>query len=126
MGRVMRRQLLALVGAAGLLIGVVPVTMAADWATFGSPTVESSFETGVRFSQPVTVSQAPARAELLLTIADALGPTVINVPNPPTSGAGTLTHLLDAAKDHMLPNTTMVARWRLVSAADPADVALGP
>jgi hypothetical protein len=122
----MRRQLLALVAAAGLLVGVVPVTMAADWATFGSPTVESSFETGVRFSQPVTVSQAAARAELLLTTADALGATVINVSNPPTSGASTLTHLLDPAEGHMLPNTKLVARWRLVSADDPTDVALGP
>ena len=50
MGRVMRRRLLALVaGGAASLVGVVPVTIGAPTGpTFGTPTAESSFETGVR------------------------------------------------------------------------------
>ena len=51
----------------------------------------SSFTTGVEFSQPVTLEKPPARVELLLTSADAIGPTVFVVPNPPAAGSATLT-----------------------------------
>ena len=122
----MRRRALALLAAGGLLLGLAPVTTAATWADFGNPTATSSFETGVTFSQPVTVSKPVTRVELLLTAADAIGPTIIEVPNPPTTGAATLTHRLDPADGHILANTPMVARWRLIAADDPTDVQVGP
>lgn len=114
-------------GALGPIPQVGPVAAATSWAEFGKPAAESSFTTGVRFSQPVTVGRALARVELLLTIADAGGPTVIPLPAPTGTGAMTLTHLLDPAVDgHLLPNTPLAARWRLVSADDPAVVEIGP
>ena len=126
MGPVSRR-LLALVAAAGLLSTLVPVVAASSPATFGTPTADSTFGTGVDFGQPVTVGTPIGRVELLLTLADAIGPTVIDVPNPPLAGASTLTYRLDTSgTSHMIPNTPIVARWRLFSAADPTAVALGP
>ncbi len=126
MGRLSRR-LLSVVAVAGLLASLAPAVSAASWADFGTPTAQTSFKTGVLFSQPVTTSKALARVELLLTFADALGPTVITLPAPGSSGATTLTHQLDPVKDgHLLPNTPIVARWRLVAADDHADVEVGP
>ena len=122
----MRRRVLAVVMAAGLLLGLAPVATAAGWADFGVPTVESSFETGVIFTQPVTVSSPAGRVELLLTIGDAIGPTVIEVPYAPIGGANTLRHTLDPADGHILANTPLVARWRLIAADDPTDEQIGP
>jgi hypothetical protein len=126
----MKRCLVALLAAAGLLAGLGPfatVAGASSPATFGTPAATSTFGTGVAFSQPVTVGAAIKRVELLLTVADAIGPTVIEVPDPPAVGAATLTYTLDTSgTSHMIPNTPIVARWRLFSAADPAAVGLGP
>jgi hypothetical protein len=121
------RPVAAVVLAAGLLLGVVPHgAAAATLGTFGTPTATSAFEKGVTFSQPVTVNVALKRAELLITSANAIGPAVIEVPAPAT-GATTLSRVLDPNTDgHILPNTKMVARWRLVSAADPTVVEVGP
>ena len=91
--RLIRRSL-ALVMAVGLLISVVPVAAAADWATFGTPTATPDYGTGITFEQPVTVTAPAGRVELLLTYADAIGPTIIEVPFPPIAGANTLTHIL--------------------------------
>ena len=126
MGRLTRR-VLAVVAAGGLLLGRVPVTSAADWVQFGTPTAESSFGAGVLFSQPVTVAKSAGRVELLLTVADAIGPTVIVVPDPPGAGSTTLTQGAgEGGVGGFLPNTQLVARWRLVAADDPTDVQVGP
>lgn len=126
MGELMRR-ILPVVAAVGLLLGLVPAVAAASPATFGTPTARSTFGSGVVFSQPVTVTRPIGRVELLLTIADAVGPTVVEVPNPPVSGSPTLTYTLDTSGTaHMIPNTPIVARWRLFAADGPTDVALGP
>jgi hypothetical protein len=130
------RRTIAVVGLAVLLLTIarvapsawVPaVAAAAGWADFGTPTAKSAFTTGVTFSQPVRIDREVGRAELLLTVANAAGPTVIEVAPPTGTGAQTLTDLLDPSVDgHLLPNTPVVARWRLTSAADPTDIALGP
>ncbi len=121
------RRVMAVLVAGVLLLAFLPVTAAATWVDFGTPTVRSSYETGIQFNQPITLTSPVGRVELLLTIADALGPTVIEVPDPPTGGTATLTHSLVPAKDgHLLPNTTLVARWRLVAADDAANVQVGP
>jgi hypothetical protein len=117
----MRQRLLSLALAAGLLFGVVPVAAAAVPATFGTPTAKSTFGTGVVFSQPVTADR-PVGAEILLTIADAIGPNVVEVPVPVPAGgwSGTLTYTLDTSgNDHMIPNTPIVARWRRTAACSP-------
>lgn len=126
MGQLTRR--LAVIGAlAAVVLGLAPAAAAASWATFGTPTATSTFGTGVEFSQPVTIDKAVGRVELLLTVADAIGPTVIVLPAPDATGATTLRHLLDTTGDgHLLPNTPLVARWRLVASDDSTDTVLGP
>ncbi len=126
MGRLIRR-ILALAMTSALLLGVAPVAAAADLADFGTATATSDYGTGITFEQPVTVTQPLRRLELLLTFADAIGPTIIEVPNPPTSGAATLRHVLKTeGSDHVLPNTPIVARWRLVAADPSAGTETGP
>ena len=122
----MRRRLQAAVVAGVVMLGLAPAAAAADLASFGTPTAESSFGEGVEFRQPVTISSAVARVELLLTTADAIGPTVIEMPNPPAIGATTLTHTLGQSDGFLLANTPIVARWRLIAADDPTDVQVGP
>lgn len=121
------RRILPVVAALGLLVGLVPMADAAAPATFGTPTATSIFGSGVAFTQPVTLSKQIGRVELLLTFADAIGPTVIVVPIPPGAGSSTLNYKLDTSgTDHLIPNTPMIARWRLVGADDPTEIALGP
>ncbi len=48
------------------------------------------------------------------------------VPNPPAAGSATLTYTLDlSGSAHLIPNTPIVARWRLFP-ADGGAAALGP
>ncbi len=119
-----------LVTLAGVALGlspVAPVAAASSLAEFGDPVGESSFTTGVRFSQPVSIHRTLARVELLLTIADADGSTVISQPVPTGTGARILTYLFDPAVDgHLPPNTPLVARWRLIGVDGPDAVELGP
>jgi hypothetical protein len=123
----MTRRLLAVIAAAGLLLSLAPTVAAASWATFGTPTAKSTFGTGIDFDQPVTLTEPGSRVELLLTIADAIGPAVTEVAISPVAGANTLHYTLKTdANGHMVPNTPIVARWRLIAADDPTDVALGP
>ena len=127
-GRVGRRgRFAALWVIAGLALSAPPAAVAADWATFGKPTEDSTYVGGVDFRQPVTIDRPVARVELLLTIASAIGPTVIPVAGPTGTGATDLAYHFDPAIDgHLYPGTRLVARWRLVSTADPTDVSVGP
>jgi hypothetical protein len=104
-----------------------PAAAATGWAEFGTPTATSTFATGVTFSQPVTIDRELRRVELLLGTAGAVGESVILVPPPDGTGAVTLSHELDPVADgHIMPNTPLTARWRLVGADDPSDVDVGP
>ena len=121
------RRVAALAMTGGLLLALAPAALAADLADFGTPTVKSDYGTGITFEQPVSVTQPIRRLELLLTFADAIGPTIIEVPNPPTSGSTTLRHVLETdGSDHLLPNTPVVARWRLVATDPAAGTETGP
>jgi hypothetical protein len=118
-----------LVAATTLLPFTTPVAVVAatGWADFGTPTATASLTDGVSFSQPVEVDRELGRVELLLGSAGSPGQTVVLVPPPAGSGATTLTYTLDPLADgHLLPNTPLTARWRLVDASDPTDVELGP
>ncbi len=118
----LRSAILAAVWLAAMLPGQVA---AADVA-FGTPTATSTFESGVVFTQPITLAAAAVRIELLVTTADASGPLVVEVPPPNGSGAQTLRSTLDPTVDgHILPNTPMRAQWR-VTAAGAAEGLLGP
>jgi hypothetical protein len=77
--------------------------------------MESTFGEGVEFRQPVTLGERPGRVELLVTYAEAPGPEVIDVAAPAGTGPTTLRYSLGVAADgHLLPNTPISARWRIV------------
>ena len=111
----------------GLALSLVPAIVAADWAQFGKPTAESTFVGGVDFRQPVTIDRPLARVELLLSIGDAIGPAVIPIAVPSSTGSTILTYHFDPAVDgHLYPDTRLVARWRLVPADASTAVSVGP
>ena len=126
MGRLIRR--LAVLGVLStIVLGLAPMASAATLATFELPTAVAAYGSGIQFSQPVTILKPVVRVELLLTVADAIGPTIVQVAPPAGIGQRELSHFLDTSGDgHLLPNTPIVARWRLVGAEDPTDVVLGP
>jgi hypothetical protein len=125
MGPVTRR-LIPVIAAVGLVLSIAP-TVAAASPTFGTPTATSKFDSGIDFTQPVTAGEPISRVELLLTFADAIGPTVTEVPKPPAGGADTLTYsLATSGQEHLIPNTPIVARWRIFLASDPEHGILGP
>ena len=122
-----RRPIAALL-ALGLLLGLVPTVAGASSWTFGTPTADSTFEKGIVFSQPITIDKPIGRVEILLTFAGRRSGRRSSwyraCPSGPTA---TLTYTLDTSgNDHMIPNTPIVAQWRVVSAGQPAEVALGP
>ena len=126
MGGLIRR--LGIIGVlTGLALGLAPIASATTLATFETPTALSTYGSGVQFSQPVTIHKPVTRVELLLTLADAIGPTVIQMAPPAGTGPRVFSYFLDTSGvGHLLPNTPIVARWRLVAAEDPADVTLSP
>jgi hypothetical protein len=108
-----------------LALGVAPTagaTAPADVA-FGEPRATAGFGEGITFEQPVTLTDAPARVEILVSAPDSLGPAVTEV-LAPGSGATTLRYALGPADAHVLPNTTLTARWRIT--APDGSVDLGP
>ena len=112
-----------LVVSLGLALGHgVPWARAADVA-FGAPSATAVFGTGVTFTQPVTVGGTIRRAELLITFPTALGPLVHDILVPSGGGAVTLRGGWSTATDgHLVPNTTLVARWRITpSVGDPVE-----
>jgi Peptidase MA superfamily len=118
------------VAAAALLALVVLIlpgatVSAATPATFGTPTASGSLGDDIQFAQPVTLTSPIESAELLLTFADAPGPEVIPIPGAFGTGAVTLTYRLPTSGDaHILPNTPIVAQWRLIPSDHP-DAAIG-
>ena len=121
----MGRLIAAVLVAAALCLGSVPTAMAASPA-FGRPTATAEFAKRIVFRQPVTVDEPIAKAELLITFADAIGPTVLEVA-PPGPGDKTLTETFSLADDGFIaPNTPVSARWRLYPEATPDRPVTGP
>jgi hypothetical protein len=107
----------------GSLIAVAPV-VAADPVVFGTPSASSTFGKDVEFKQPLTAAATPVRVELLLTTPGSIGPEVTPLPPGTTSGSSTLDYKLDLSDGHVVPNTTFIARWRVVD--DAGKAWLGP
>lgn len=121
MGRLRSAGLLAL-----WLAAMLPGRVAAADVVFGEPTASTTFETGVAFTQPITLAAAADRVELLVTTADASGPLVVEVPPPSGTGSVTLRSTIDPTADgHILPNTPMRAQWRVTTAGS-AESIVGP
>ena len=118
--RVFAAAIVALAAVAGPAASV----RAAD-PVFGSPTIEGTFGQGVELTQPVKLDETPKRVEVLLTIAEAPGPLVVEVPPPSTTGSVTLRYEVSVVADgHLLPNTPVSARWRITT--DDGDQVLSP
>lgn len=97
------------------LVWASPVA-AADPVTFGKPSADSTYGQSVQFEQPVDLSSAPDRVELLLRTPSSVGPGVIDVDPPTRAGDQTLHFALELADGHIVPNTTFTAQWRVVDA----------
>ncbi|MFH1474262.1 MAG: peptidase MA family metallohydrolase, partial [Chloroflexota bacterium] len=105
-----------------LVVGFVAPASAAS-PTFEPPTATSTFGKEIVFTQPFVSPFALARVELLLEYPDSLGPYVVQVAGATAAGSHELLHRRSLADDgHIVPNTPITARWRLV----PADRTLEP
>jgi hypothetical protein len=111
----------ALVGL--LLAVVVPSGAAAVEVSWGTPRATATYGQSVRFEQPATLPAGIRRVELLLESPGAIGPLVIEV-EADLSGRTPLSHALEIADGHILPNTTLTGRWRVVG--DDGTDATGP
>jgi Peptidase MA superfamily len=124
MGR-LRLATLGVVAAMSLMLA--PATaIAAGFASFGVPTASGSFGEDIQFQQTVTVTEAVSRAELLVTYADAIGPTVYEVAVAGGPGPLQLSYRLPVATEgDLLPNTPLTGAWR-VFPANGGDPVVGP
>src|SRR5438876_4080065 len=95
---------IALLVVSAMLLGVGPV-LAADPVAFGEPAAASTFGKGVEFKQPVTLDRTPTRVDLLLSTPGAIGPAVVPLADPVSSGSSTLHYSLDLSNGQTVPNT---------------------
>ncbi len=109
-GAVICGALTGLLVAMAVIVGPVA---AAEPASFGKPTVEIAFGSGITFSQPVTITADVARAEVLLTFPGGVGPLAVEVPIPAGTGPRTLSYVYEVAPGDLAPNTPIDGRWRL-------------
>ena len=127
MGAMTRRLLGIAVLAMASAALLAPVASAASFASFGTPTASGSFGQDIVFRQPVTVDRPIGKAELLVTFADAIGPTVIEAVAPTGTGALELGYTFKLAdQGHLLPNTPLTASWRIAPTDDPTATVTGP
>jgi hypothetical protein len=79
---------------------------------FGGPSITATFGESIEFRQPVAISGAVRRVELLIDYPRAPGPEVRVIAAGP--GRSTLRYTLETADGGLLPNTLLSARWRVV------------
>ncbi len=115
-----RVGLLGALVASWALIGAVGIANAADPVAFGVPSATSTFGKTVEFKQPVTLGAVPRRVEVLIATPGDIGPSVVPLPPPTTSGASTLDYQLDMSAGNIVPNTTFTGRWRVTDATGKA------
>ena len=110
-----RLGLTALIAASTMLVVLAPAAALAAEADFGQPTATATWEEGIEFTQPVTLTGTIRRVEILLDFPGALGPVVTEVGAlPGAAGSQTLRHEIVVADGHLPPNMTITARWRIV------------
>jgi hypothetical protein len=113
----------ALAAVVALILCLLPAGARAATPTFGTPTATADFGTDINFRQPYDSPVPLARAELLVDFPQAIGPFVTQVDGATDAGGGTLGYLWSfSGGGHMVPNTRLTARWRLV----PKDRSLPP
>ncbi len=117
-----RRAVLWVAGLALIAAAAAPTVLAAD-ATFGQPTSTATWGEAIEFVQPAQLRGGAKRVEVLLEFPGGLGPQVVEIPSPRT-GTVTLRYALLLADGHLLPNTTITARWRVTG--QDGSIAVGP
>jgi hypothetical protein len=117
----MSARRLSMLAAAILVLGPLALPARSAEAVFETPSADSTYGTAVAFAQPVTLSAAPKRVEILLEFPDAPGPSVVEVPTS-ASGAQTLRYAILMSDAQLLPNTPIKARWRITPGAGPPEV----
>ncbi|MGH2466619.1 MAG: peptidase MA family metallohydrolase [Candidatus Limnocylindrales bacterium] len=116
--RVIAPRAAALLGALGLAVGLSlggigrpPVAQAVQ-VTFATPTASGRLGTPLTFSQGFAAAAAPARVELL---TDVPGEDTTLITPAAVSGQGTYEATV-SDPEHILPNTTIRYRFRVVGA----------
>jgi hypothetical protein len=79
--------------------------------TFGTPTAQSTFGTGIDFTQPVNGTFV--EADFVIEMPGSIGPSIEALTG---QGSGDLTYSLDTSNGGMLPNTPVDAHFRVVFA----------
>jgi hypothetical protein len=120
MGRVTR---LAIALAAMLTLTIAPGVVRAVDVDWGEPRATVAYGERISFVQPVTLAQRAKRLELLIEAPGGLGPLVNELPGA-EAGRSELSYSLELAEGHILPNTTMTARWRVIG--EDGSEAIGP
>jgi hypothetical protein len=96
---------------------VSPAAAAGPDVQFGAPTASAKYGQSIRFVQPVDLSGAPKRVEILLDFPGAEGPLVVDETEQAAGGGSIqLDHVIELADGHLLPNTVISARWRILGA----------
>jgi hypothetical protein len=113
---------------AGLIVlsaaGAGPVSAAGD-VTFGEPSAQAVFGKGITFTQPVTAPGVDARyVEIMIQRPGAIGPEVHTISQIGNIANSSLEYSLREDDQHIYPNTTFTARWRITDSA--GNVTLGP
>lgn len=122
MGRTVSRAGRAVAAALLLALALVAPASAAS-PTFERPTATAAFGEEIVFSQAFGSPFDLARVEILLDYPNSLGAYVVQVAGATAAGSHALVHRHLLADDgHVVPNTPITARWRLV----PADRTLKP
>ena len=124
-GTPVRRHAAGLMGTWLVLVAILaaiaaPATSAAT--TWGTPTATATYGESIAFRQPANLDAAPRRVEILLELPGGSGPVVTEVQPPGGAGGVTLAHELRLSEGHLLPNTTVTARWRVTAKDGRVDV----
>jgi hypothetical protein len=116
----------ALVAALLLALPVVAPASAAS-PTFETPTAKATFGQEIVIAQAFESPFDLARVEILLDYPESLGPYVVEVAGATGAGRRDLVYQQSLAGDgHVIPNTPISARWRLVPADRGVPPILGP
>ena len=121
------RRLARAIAAALLVLGLLPAGVGAASPTFGTPGATATFGAGITFTQAFESAVPLARVEVLLTFPDSLGPFVAQAAGATAAGPQELTfRWLTSSDGHLVPNTPITARWRLVPEDRTQDPVVGP
>lgn len=99
-----------------LALASPPGAAAADEVRFDRPTASATWGEGILFEQVATLAGPALRAELLVATPFTVDEYLVADVGPQEQGRVELVHQVDASLGALLPNTTLVGRWRITLA----------